>query len=105
MALDTTEQFDVQSLDRIGFTNEATFGVISFRYVQGHRTYFRKVEQDGTDDYPIENNNYRFDNIYLPAIFAIAAEVDPSKCGVSSLFPSFLFAFFFFLLFFPIPIF
>ena len=58
--------------DRIGFTFEQTTGAFSFQYVEGHRTYFRKVDND---EFPVVGQAYVFDNIHLPSIFSVAVEV------------------------------
>ncbi|KAI0220244.1 hypothetical protein LSAT2_028230, partial [Lamellibrachia satsuma] len=66
--------FRVLANDRIGWTNEDDFGVISFRYIEGHRTYFRKYENS---EYPRTNEEYTFDNIDLPSVFSVAVKIDP----------------------------
>ena len=68
--------FRVQAGDRVGWTCEGFTGIISFQYVDEHKTYFRKVEGN---DYPILQNTYTFDNIHLPSIFSVAVQIDPSK--------------------------
>lgn len=76
-----SEEIRVQSGDHVGFTTEASYGVISFQYVQNHKTYFRTVENSGRTDYPLIGNTYMFDNIFLPATFSIAMQIDPGKSG------------------------
>ena len=68
--------FRVAAGDRIGWTYEGSTGIISFQYVEEHKTYFRKVENT---DYPIVQNTYTFDNIHLPSIFSVAVQIDPSE--------------------------
>ena len=67
----------VEAGDRIGWTNEDNFLAISFQFDIGHRTYFRKVEDD---QFPVLNNDYTFDNVHLPSIFSVAVEVMDSVC-------------------------
>ena len=72
----SSDGFRVQSNDRIGWTNEDEISVISFTYIQEHRTYYRKYPNS---DYPTINTKYAFDTINLPSIFSIAVKIDPSK--------------------------
>ena len=72
----TSAGFRVELNDRIGWTENHIYGVLSFEYIQGHRTYFR--EYNGTD-YPTVGNEYIFDNVPLPSIFSIAVKINPSK--------------------------
>ena len=72
--LDETEQVMVKEGDKIGWTNEAEFGVVSFRYAEGHKTNFRKVKGSM---WPVLGNEYVFGNIHLPSTFSVAVEVDP----------------------------
>ena len=76
VTLEDSEKVMVKQGDRIGWTNEGEFGPVSFQYVEGHETYFRKVE--GTQ-WPVQGNEYVFDNIHLPSIFSLGVEVDPSE--------------------------
>ena len=69
-------EFRVAAGDRIGWNFEGSLGIISFQYVEEHKTYFRKVENT---DFPIVQNTYTFDNIHLPSIFSVAVQIDPSK--------------------------
>ena len=80
MELCPNEQVHVQAGDHLGFTNLASFGPISFEYMENVRIYFRQVEDtNGKDDYPTVGNNYTFDYIFLPAVFSVAAEIVPGK--------------------------
>ena len=72
----TSIGFRVELNDRIGWTEVHRYGVLSFEYIQGHRTYFRKYENT---DYPTVGNEYTFDNVHLPSIFSIAVKINPSK--------------------------
>ena len=71
----------VEAGDKIGFTNEGNYGPISFTYVERHRTYFAKVNSsaNGIPSYPLTGDVVRFDYTYLPSIFSIAVELDPSE--------------------------
>ncbi|KAI0241694.1 hypothetical protein LSAT2_020955, partial [Lamellibrachia satsuma] len=71
----STDGFWVHAGDRIGWTNEDDFGVISFQYTEGHRTYFRKYDNS---EYPRTNDTYTFDNINLPSMFSVAVKIDES---------------------------
>ena len=71
----STDGFWVHAGDRIGWTNEDDFGVISFQYIEGHRTYFRKYENS---EYPRTSDTYKFDNIDLPSMFSVAVKIDDS---------------------------
>ena len=61
--------------DRIGWTYEGEFGVISFDYVQGHKTYYAEVSTVGLPDV---GSTVVFQSIPLPAVFSIAVEMDLS---------------------------
>ena len=79
----------VEAGDKIGFTNEGDYGPISFNYVERHRTYFSKenvTNATGVPNYPLTGDVVQFDYTYLPAIFSIAVEVDPSKFLLECLF-------------------
>ena len=70
------KQISVESDDRLGFTYESSTP-ISYKFVHGHRSYFRKAND--TDDYPTIGKTYEFDRLEQFRMFSIAVEIDPSK--------------------------
>ena len=77
--LNTT--FAVNTGDRIGWTNEGTYGPISFQYEEQHRTYFTAINYSNSSNpvFPNEGTSVTFDSTYLPSIFSIAVQLDPGK--------------------------
>ncbi|ELT87437.1 hypothetical protein CAPTEDRAFT_211564 [Capitella teleta] len=73
-AYENDVDFRVASGDRVGWTFEGSTGIISFQYVEEHKTYFRKVKDVG---FPVFQETYTFDNIHLPSIFSAAVKIDP----------------------------
>ncbi len=74
--MNVPDGFSVQGGDRIGFTYTGNMGLISFSYVEGERTYFRKLDS-GTA--PNVGANYIFDNIHLPSKFSVAVEIEAGE--------------------------
>ena len=71
----------VEAGDKIGFTNEGDYGPISLTYAERHRTYYARVNvtnANGVPNYPVTGDVVTFDVLYLPSIFSIAVQVDPS---------------------------
>ena len=70
------DQFFVSNNDLIGWTIDRDDGVISLRYTEEQNVYFRDLVA-GT---PVVGGEYTFQNpLELPAIFSIAARVNPSE--------------------------
>ena len=71
------DQFLVSNNDLIGWTIDREDGVVSLRYTEEQNVYFRDL---GTGDAPVVGGEYTFQNpLELPAIFSIAARVNPSE--------------------------
>jgi len=81
--LNTT--FAVNTGDRTGWTNEGNYGAISFQYVERHRTFFVKgnLTGQGLPTYPTVGHIVTFDATYLPSMFSVAVELDPTLPGAT----------------------
>jgi hypothetical protein len=75
--LTTADAFVTQASDRIGWGFHDPVGLISFDYVEQHKTYFTKSRPDPF--VPEVTKTYEFDNIHLPSRFSVAVQIDPSK--------------------------
>ena len=71
----SNDNFLVNVNDVIGWTIDREDGVVSLTYTEDQKVWFRDLTST-----PVVNGEYQFDNpLELPAIFSIAARVNPSK--------------------------
>ena len=70
------DNFLVQAGDFIGWTITSEVGVISITYIDNEFVLFFDIT--GASQ-PQLNGNYLFGELPLPALFSIAAQVNPSK--------------------------
>ena len=67
----------MQSGDFIGWTITSEVGIISVTYTDNEFVLFYDIT--GQQTQPVLNGNYVFGELPLPAIFSIAAQVNPSE--------------------------
>ena len=61
-------------MDKIGWTYEDNFGIITFDYREGGTTLFSTMGQEGV---PALGQKIEFGAIHLPTVFSVAVAVEP----------------------------
>ncbi|KAK2193678.1 hypothetical protein NP493_8g04034 [Ridgeia piscesae] len=77
----SSDGFRVLPNDRIGWTNEMHFNVISCDYDIYHQTSFRNYYHS---DYPRTEVRYNFNNLTVPATFSVAVKINPNATSADS---------------------